>query len=58
MHTFIINIILLTPWHSDMFQLSTGHLQGDKHIATTRSTKRVTRCKIQLNEQQIICYAL
>jgi len=31
--------LLLTPWHSDMFQLSMGHLQGERHIATARSTK-------------------
>jgi len=53
MHTFIINATLLTPCHSDMFQLSTGHLQGERYIATSRSTKWVTRCKIQLSEQQV-----
>jgi len=58
MHTFIINTTLLTPCHSNMFQLSVGHLQEDRDNATERTTKWVTRCKIQLSEQQVICYML
>lgn len=55
MHTYISNITPSTLCHSDMFQPSKGHLQGaNRYISTARSTKWVTRCKIQPCKQCVI----
>jgi len=56
MHTFIINTALITLCHFRyVLALKGPSSVSTTHISTARSAKWVTRCKIQLSEQCVIC---
>jgi len=50
MRTLIINTILLTLWHLDMFQPLNS---WNRYISTARSTKWVTRYKILFSDLRV-----